>query len=330
MKSRKPKRKLRIVLTWIVGVLLAQFILINISAAFYAYKLTHLYTPTADTWNKPYAKNIFAKTWRLFTGPKFYRSTLSQTPAFTYSAVLLKTRDSISIDAWYSKTDTLSKGTVILFHGLMGHKGLVLDEATAFRNLGYNVMMIDVRDHGNSGGNSTTIGYRESEEVELAYHYIQQSGEKNIFLWGASMGAVEVLKAVSDYAIHPAGIIVEMPFLSLQSHLKGRARILGFPEQPFAFFTTFWIGIEKNFNAFGFKTTRYAKNIQCPVLQQYGEKDELVLQNETDAIYTAITSAKKKLVMYDGAMHESFLRKDPALWKKEVETFLQQSSIATF
>jgi alpha-beta hydrolase superfamily lysophospholipase len=330
MKSRKPKRRLRIVLTWIAGVLLAQFILINISAAFYAYKLTHLYKATADTWNKPQAKNIFVKTWRLFTGPKFYRSPLSQIPGFSFSTVLLKTHDSISIEAWYGKADTLSKGTVILFHGLMGHKGLVLDEAITFRILGYNVMMVDVRDHGNSGGNSTTIGYQESEEVKLAYQYIQQGGEKNIFLWGASMGAVEVIKAVSDYALHPAGIIVEMPFLSLQSHLKGRARILGFPEQPFAFFTTFWIGIEKNFNGFAFKITRYAKNIQCPVLQQYGEKDELVLKNETDAIYTAIASANKKLVVYDGAAHESFLRKDPALWKKEVEFFLQQSSIPTF
>ncbi|MDP4263471.1 MAG: alpha/beta hydrolase [Bacteroidota bacterium] len=330
MKNRKPRRKLRIIITWLLWVLLVQFILINISAALYADKLTHLHAATADTWDKPTSQNIFAKTWRLFSGPTFYRQTLSQSPAFAYSPVVLKTHDDISINAWYSRADTLPKGTVILFHGLMGHKGLVMDEAVAFRNLGYNVMMVDVRDHGNSGGNTTTIGYRESEEVSLAYNYVQQAGEKNIFLWGASMGAVEIIKAVSDYGVHPSGIIVEMPFLSLQSHLEGRARILGFPQQPFAFLTTFWIGIERGFNGFGFKITSYAKNIECPVLEQYGEKDELVLKKETDAIYQAIASRNKKLVIYEGAMHESFLKRDPARWKKEVESFLQQFQRPTF
>jgi alpha-beta hydrolase superfamily lysophospholipase len=211
-----------------------------------------------------------------------------------------------------------------MFHGLMGNKGQQMDVAHAFRNLGYNVMMVDVRNHGNSGGNVTTIGYKESEEVMLANNYVMQAGEKNIFLWGGSLGAVVIIKAVSDYQLHPSGIIIEMPFLSLQSHLKGRARILGFPEQPFGFLTSFWIGIENGFNGLEFKTTTYAKNVNCPVLMQYGEKDQLALTYETDAVYKAIAAKNKKLVMYEGAMHESLLRKDPAAWRREVATFLKQ------
>jgi uncharacterized protein len=330
MKNGKTKRRLRSVITWALRVLLIQFILINISAAFYAYKLTHLHTPTAETWIKPVSNNIFAKTWRLFTGPTFYKQALNRIPAFAFSTVLLKTRNEIPIEAWYGKADSASKGTVILFHGLMSHKGRVLDEANAFRGWGYNVMLVDVRAHGNSGGIVTTIGYRESEEVKLAYDYVMQRGEKNIFLWGASLGAVEIVKAVSDYQLHPSGIIIEMPFLSLQSHLKGRARVLGFPTQPFGFLTSFWIGIERGFDGLGFKTTRYAKNVNCPVLMQYGEKDELVLQYETDAIYKSIAARNKKLVIYDGAEHESLLRKDPVNWRREVTAFLGQSSKIIF
>jgi uncharacterized protein len=187
-----------------------------------------------------------------------------------------------------------------------------------------------VRDHGNSGGTITTIGYRESEEVKLAHDYVLQLGEKNIFLWGASLGAVEIIKAVSDYQLHLSGIIIEMPFLSLQSHLKGRARILGFPAQPFGLLTSFWIGVERGFNGLGFKTTKYAKNVNCPVLMQYGEKDELVLPYETDAIYKSIDATYKKLVVYDDAAHESFLRKDPAAWKRKVAAFLERSSKIIF
>ncbi len=92
----------------------------------------------------------------------------------------------------------------------------MLAEAYEFRYQGYNVLMVDFRAHGNSGGNTTTIGVREAEEVKLAYDYVSQMGEKKIILWGSSMGAVAIAKAVADYDIKPAGVILEMPFASLQ------------------------------------------------------------------------------------------------------------------
>lgn len=315
---------------WAFGVLLIQFILVNISAALYAYKITHLYTAARGISQSPSTRNIFTKTWRLFTGPRFYRQALTETPGFVYSTVILKTTNDILIEAWYGKSDSISKGTIILFHGLSSNKGMVLDEALAFKEMGYNVMLVDARSHGNSGGNFSTIGYLESEEVKLSYDYIQQKGEKNIFLWGVSMGAVQVVKAISNYQMKVSGIIIEMPFLSLQSHLKGRARILGFPEQPFGFLTTFWIGVERGFNGFGFKTLKYAKDINCPVLEHYGEKDELVLKSEAEAIYKSIPSTSKKLVVYENGFHESFLRKDPVTWKREVDTFLKKASKPIF
>lgn len=310
--------------------MLAQFVLMNISAAFYAYKLTHFRTPTNDTWTKPVSNNIFAKTWRLFSGPTCYKQVISGVPDFPFSTVILMTSNGISIEAWYGKTDSISKGTVILFHGLMDNKRWLTDEADAFRIMGYNVMMVDARNHGNSGGEVTTIGYNESEEVKLSYEHISQAGEKNIFLWGASMGAVEVIKAVSDFHLQPSGIIIDAPFYSLQSHLEGRARALGFPSQPFGFLTSFWIGMENGFNGLAFKTTRYAREINCPVLMEYGKNDKLVLRYETDAIFNAIASANKKLTIYDNAGHEYFLRNDPAMWNKEVEIFLKRCSKATF
>jgi esterase/lipase len=38
---------------------------------------------------------------------------------------------------------------------------------------------------------------------------------------------------------------------------------------------------------------------------QWGAMDNIVLKNETDEVYNAIASSKKKLVIYDHAGHES-------------------------
>jgi uncharacterized protein len=324
MEKQNRKRKLPSYVRWILWVLLVQFILFNISAALYAYKFTHVYDDP-ELRNQSSNKNIFVKTWHLFSGPRQPHSIITEFPAFPYDTVILKTQNEISIDAWYARPDSGSKGTVILFHGIMANKGMLLAEATEFRNYGYNVMLVDFRAHGNSGGHTTTIGVKESEEVKLAYDYILQKGEKHIFLFGSSMGAVVVSKAVADYDLRPSGVFLDMPFASLQSHVRARARGLGFGgigEKPFGFLVTLWIGWERGFNAFNDQTIRYVAKINCPVLMQWGAADTFVLKYETDMVYNAIASAAKKLVIYDHAGHESFLQNEPDKWRREVEKFL--------
>jgi alpha-beta hydrolase superfamily lysophospholipase len=324
MVKGKIKFKIPSYVRWIGWVLLVQFILINISASLYAYRFTHVSDDPALR-NSKQSKNIFVKTWRLFTGPRQPKSIITETPAFPFETVKLTTRKDISIDGWYSKTDSTSKGTIILFHGITANKGMIIHEADEFRLLGYNVLMLDFRAHGNSGGKTTSIGVREAEEVKLAYDYIASKGESTIFLWGISMGAVAVARSVAEYELKPTGVILEMPFASLQTHLQARARVLGFqgfPEKPFGFFVTCWIGIERGFNGFKHKTSTYVKKINSPILMQWGAMDDYVHKKETDKIYTAIASANKKLVVYNRAGHESLLQNDPVKWRIETERFL--------
>jgi alpha-beta hydrolase superfamily lysophospholipase len=326
MKNGKTQKRLRTFFTWLGWVLLFQFILINITAANYAKKLTTVYPPPDGEIHA--SRDVFSKTWRLFTGIRYYRSPLVNRPEHPFSTVRLRTASGRDIEGWYIPTDSASAGTVILFHSLFGNKGQLLKPAEDFRKLGYSVLLIDVRAHGNSEGSVTTIGFREAEEVKLANDYILQRGEKNIFFWGFSMGAVELMKAVADYGLKPSGIIIEMPFLSLKTHLEGRARTLGFPEEPFALLTSFWIGVERGFNGWKFKTDKYAAKINCPVLMQYGKDDKLVLSYETEKIFESLASTDKKLVAYEGIGHSLIALLDPANWEREVREFVKKNGKA--
>jgi uncharacterized protein len=323
MEQIRSKRRLPSLLRWILWVLLVQFVLINISSALYAWKFTHFYEDSEI--RKPSSnQNIFVKTWRLFTGPRFEKSVITESPTFPYDTVTLKTEKGIFIDAWYSKADS-AKGTVLIFHGISSNKAFLITEANEFRFQGYNIMMVDFRAHGNSGGNTTTMGIRETEEVKLAYDYVVQQGEKNIFLYGSSMGAVVVMKAIADYQLNSSGVILEMPFASMQTHLQARARLLGFSgftEKPFGFLVTGWAGLERGFNGYAHRTSKYAAKLSCPVLMQWGALDNIVLKKETDRIFNAIASTNKKLVIYDQAGHGSLLQNNPVKWQAEVEQFL--------
>lgn len=320
MNQTNQRKKIRSVVKWILWVLLVQFLLINISGVLYGYKLTHFYDASSRP-AQPSSRNIFVKTWKLFRGPKFQKTVISEFPHFPYETVRLSTKTKLSIEAWYIPADS-AKGTVILFHGLGGNKSLLLGEAYEFMNDGFNVMLVDLRAHGNSAGNTTTLGVSEAEEAKLAYDYVFAKGERNILLYGISLGAVVITKAVYDYNLAPSKLILDMPFGNLQNLLEGRARVLGFPEEPFGILVTFWSGIERGFNGFEHNTCRYVKKIQCPVLMQYGTLDKLVTRDETDHIFQNIASSRKRLVLYETAAHEPLLNKNPTKWRTEVREFL--------
>ena len=141
---------MRKILKWIGWVVLAQFILLNISAAFHGYKLTHFYKNTVNTSSKVSSGNIFSKTWKLFAGPRITKSVIRELPQFEFETIQLKTRNNLNIEAWYSSVDS-AKGTVILFHGISSNKSFLIPEASEFRNSGFNVMLVDLRAHGKHG-----------------------------------------------------------------------------------------------------------------------------------------------------------------------------------
>lgn len=313
------KRNFRYYLKWTIWVIVIQIILANISASIYAYKFTHFYDSPAQHIS---SQNIFDKTWKLFVGPKFYKNTDEPEPSFAHETVQLKTSDGIPIDAWYSKSDS-SNTCVILVHGYTANKSFVADEAAMFKQWGYSVLLFDLRGHGKSGGNTTTFGMKETDELQKAFEFAKQSGNAKIIVYGVSLGSGVCMKAVAENKIQPDAIIADCPFGNLHQHFKRRAALLGFPSEPFASLITLWIGIEKGFNAFQHDNRSYAKRVNCPALVEWGEKDRFVSQEEAESVFKSISSKKKKIVVYPDADHESFLRKDPFTWEKEVQAFLK-------
>jgi alpha-beta hydrolase superfamily lysophospholipase len=305
---------------WAAKTILALFILLNIITAFHAYKFTHFYDRGERIIKKETEKNGWDKTKELLFGFNFEKQ-LNGIPDTAYQTLYLRTSDGLKLEAWLMKVKE-PKGTVALFHGHGGKKSSALFEASRFRQLGYNTLLLDFRAHGNSQGNTCTIGYKESEDVKLAYDYLQHSGEKNIILWGISLGAATITKAMYDYHLQPSRLILEMPFASLLKAVEGRMRIMKLPPEPFAGLLTFWGGVEHGFWAFNLKPSAYAASIYCPVLIQHGILDTRVSADEIKDIYQNIPG-RKILVNYENSGHESLCSKEPGKWMTNITEFMK-------
>ncbi|MEI9957919.1 MAG: alpha/beta fold hydrolase [Ferruginibacter sp.] len=187
----------------------------------------------------------------------------------------------------------MPKEPYVLFHGHGGRKSDVTKEAEGFRKMGYNTFQLDFRAHGASQGNTCTIGYYESEDVKLAYDFVKSKGEKNIVLWGISMGGAAVIKAIQDYPLKPNKMIVEMPFGSILEAAEGRIKLMGLPGEPLARLITFWGGVEHGFWAYGMKPREFAKRNTMPCFVAMGQKRSKGFKKEIDDIYGNIATQKK-------------------------------------
>ncbi|HEY0030015.1 MAG TPA: PhoPQ-activated protein PqaA family protein, partial [Bacteroidia bacterium] len=141
------------------------------------------------------------------------------------------------------------------------------------------------------------------------------------YLFGTSMGAAAIMKACSEYDIHPKGIMIECPFGSMYKTVCARFKTMHAPTFPMAGLLVFWGGVQNGFWAFGHNPIEYAKKINCPTLLLYGEKDEKVSKEEIEEIFNNL-KGPKKLRTYPNAGHENYLIKYKEQWTKDVAGFM--------
>ncbi|MDE3212009.1 MAG: alpha/beta fold hydrolase [Bacteroidota bacterium] len=316
-KSRPSlgKRLLKF-LIWTVGVV---FVLFNFLSATHAYKFTHFYDYQPNKGPVLLSEGGWQKMEDLVFGKDYEKKPNIARPD-SFTDVILTTPDHLKLRGWY-RVVPHAAGTVELFHGYGENRTDVLPQAMAFAAMGYNVFLIDFRAHGNSDGHTTTIGDLEAGDVKLAYDFIRQKGEKNIVLWGFSMGAASIAHAIAEYDLHPNKVILEMPFATMEQAVEGQVRLMHLPTEPLGTLLTFWGGIEHGFWAFSINPEEYVRKIHCPVLLQQGAHDIRVTPDQTQEIFAHLNQPKQ-LVIYQQSGHESLLKKERMKWLTTVASFL--------
>ena len=291
----------------------------NTVAFFHAYKFTHfdssIKIKTKDGDHLSFTQKLGVAVFGV-SNPRPLNKTKPNVPFET-----IKLKSNKAIECWFIKANN-AKGTVVIFHGYSGEKSSMLDKAAIFQSLGYNALLVDFMGSGGSEGNQTTVGYKEAQQVKASVEFLKQRGETNIVLFGTSMGATAIMKALKDDELPVSSIIIECPFSTMLKTVKNRFETMGIPSFPMAHLLVFWGGIQNNFNAFGHNPVDYAKKIKCPTLLLYGEKDKKVTMQETKAIYKNL-AAPKSLVTFPLAAHENYLTKYKKEWTAAVASFLK-------
>lgn len=221
-----------------------------------------------------------------------------------------------------------AKATILLFHGYRSH--FAVDFSASMRyyhEQGYNLLLVDQRAHGQSGGTYITFGVKERYDVLSWVTYLSMMlGEDHpMFLSGLSMGAATVCMAADlEFPANVRGIIADCGFTSAadilaltaqqQYHISPRLAL------PFVdLFTRLFCG----FGLWEQSTTQALANSRLPVAFFHGLDDKVVPCDMSRRAYAAC-AGRKILTEFPGAAHGTSWLTDEARYKQVLDEFMQQ------
>lgn len=219
------------------------------------------------------------------------RIILSWTPrdlGFEYEDFIYKTRDGVDLKGWLVKGS--GEKAIVLIHGLNSSKWddcCIKPAMKVLGERGYSVLVVDMRAHGESGGEITTLGYKESDDVAEIVNLLRNRGFKKIALYGFSMGgAISIITAAKTLV---DAVVVDSPYVNIVS--SGRrlvSRIKGFVGYMLRLSYPLVIKIVEarvGFSLGELLITMYAKGVKAPVLMVVPLRDHLITIDEYKALY---------------------------------------------
>ena len=191
---------------------------------------------------------------------------------------------------------------------------------------GHNVLIVDQRAQGDSGGHTMTFGVRERYDVLTWLEYIggREDLAGPVTLYGVSMGASTVLLASAlDLPERVTHIVADSPYSSPEAILEKVSRDMGLPGKPSLALLRGGAALFGGFSFDGVSCAEAVKHTKVPILLIHGEEDRFVPLAMSREI-AAANPAMVRLVTFPGAPHGISYVVDPERYTRELGAFLQE------
>lgn len=297
---------------------------INSLAWVHAWAVTH-YGPRDRHWLPPDRLPLGEKVRLALMGKPCPRPENHLTPldvGLPFRTERLPIGQQAWLELWQIPALQQPRGIALLFPAYGEGKDTLLMTARILRELGYVAVLVDFRGAGGSSGCSTTLGVREARDVAIAVRFARQRWPQlPLVLFGMSMGAVAIARAIALHSIRPEALLLECPFDRLISAVRHRLQVMGVPPRGLAELILFWGCLQHGHNGFTHNPVDYVRAIACPTLVMRGSRDPRVSATEIETVFQAIRSPKQFLQFPD-AGHELLADCDAERWQAQVEAFL--------
>jgi acylglycerol lipase len=253
-----------------------------------------------------------------------------------HSTGSFKTADGLNIHTESWLPDDPPRAVVLISHGIGEHIGRYPHVAERLLTAGYAVYGLDHRGHGKSEGVRAYYDTFDApvEDLRLYFNWIKvQHPDKQIFLYGHSLGSLIALAFTLRYQSDLAGLIISgttldvestqpAPLIAASSVLNRLTPRLGIPALPTAFLShdpavvqafdadplVFHGGVRVRMGYHIIHVSRMVKSrlgeIELPLLVVHGGDDKVCPPSGAEKLVNGAGSTDKTLKIYPNLYHE--------------------------
>ena len=298
-------------------------LIIVLVSAFVCYRIT--FAKSKRTPSDPRESMVLAgfEKFSHITGPLI--DEISATPC---EDIYIKSHDGITLYARYYHTAD-GAPLEIQMHGYRGHALRdFCGGARDARGRGHNLILVDQRAHGKSGGRSITFGIKERYDcLDFVNYSIERFGkDTKIIILGMSMGAATVLMASGlDLPSNVKAVMADCPYSSPRDIISTVIGKMGLPSK--IFFPLVRLGgiLFGGFDVCSAEAKEAVKKSKIPTIILHGEADSFVPCFMSREIFKNCNMENKKLVTFPGAEHGVSYLCDKDRYLSEVESFMEEA-----
>ncbi|MCM0648353.1 alpha/beta hydrolase [Clostridium swellfunianum] len=225
------------------------------------------------------------------------------------------TNNSYKLYGTYIKNPKPSKDTIILLHGLAGSRWSMLKYADMYLDKGFNLLIYDARNHGDSAGKNVTYGFYEKWDLDRWVNWLYTKNKGGVIgVHGESMGAATALlhselnqskKRVSFYICDSSySDLKELFKLRLKEDYKLKSKLAS---NVLLFYADKVNKLRNQFNFEKASPINVIKEITTPVMLIHGSGDSFVPSKMSEDLHASNPSSTELYIAQNSNHVEAYL-----------------------
>ena len=242
----------------------------------------------------------------------------------------------LSLAAWWIPHEQANGKSVVLVHGYGDAKVGAIAWAPLWHALGYNILAVDLRAHGESAGKYSTAGFFERHDLDQILNQIRADRPRDtarVMLFGISLGAAVVLAAAEGRDDIDA-LVLECPYADYRVPVLAYSRIFAMPLPSLAPLS---IRLAEWISGADFSTLRpidMLKRVKQPTMIIQAGCDPFVPPSDADAMEAILRerAAREDFICahwrVGDVSHVIGIVADPDEYRDRIVAFLRRAELA--